>query len=185
MPVTSPRFLILARVTRPHGIRGDLRIQIMTRFPERLPELGAVYLGADPEDPATVRKMPVAWARRDNSEYWLLHLEGIDHRDAADAFRNQYVLVSLEDAVPLEEDEIYLFQVIGLEVRTTAGIALGRVQDVIETGANDVYVVQGGPYGEVLIPAIQSVIVDTNVETGILTIRLPAGLVPALDQNQP
>jgi 16S rRNA processing protein RimM len=55
---------------------------------------------------------------------------------------------------------------------------LGRVVDIIETGANDVYVVRGESYGEILIPAIENVILNISVETGVMTVRLPAGLLP-------
>lgn len=99
-------------------------------------------------------------------------------REAADRLRGQYILVTLQDAVPLAEDEIYLFQVIGLRVLTDQGVVLGRVVSVIETGANDVYVVQGERYGEVLIPAIESVVRRIDVDNGVMHITPLPGLLP-------
>ncbi len=175
---TGPQYLVLARIMRPHGVRGDLSVKIITDFPERMGDLDVVYLGKDANDPRHLTEQHVTWARRAKNDQWLLHFEGIEDREAADIFRSQYILVSLADAVPLEEDEVYLFQVMGLEVHTTEGQILGRVTDVIETGANDVYVIHGDIYGEVLIPAIDSVVLKIDVETGIMLIQVPAGLLP-------
>lgn len=174
----GPQFLILARVLRPHGVRGDVRVQVVTRFPERMISLDVIYVGRDPTDPASLRQHHVTRAHHDKDNLWLLHFEGVNDREAADRFRAQYLCVALEDAVPLADDEVYLFQVIGLEVRTTDGMVLGNVADVLETGANDVYIVKGETYGEVLIPAIQGVIQDINVESGLMIVQLPAGLLP-------
>lgn len=177
-PTSGPQFLVLAQIMRAHGIRGDLSIKMLTSFPERMSRLGVVSLARDPEKPAKLTQHDVTFVRHAKNDQWLMHLDGIDTRDGADALRGLYILVSLKDAVPLEADEVYLFQVIGLEVRTTGGEVLGKVTDIIETGANDVYVVNGAAYGEVLIPAISTVIKDTDVETGVMTIQLMPGLLP-------
>jgi 16S rRNA processing protein RimM len=107
----------------------------------------------------------------------ILQVDGVDDRDAADLLREQYVMVALEDAVPLDDDEFYLFQAIGLAVYTDDGESLGAVVDVLETGANDVYVVQG-PRGEVLLPAIDECIVDVDIDAGKMTVHLMDGLLP-------
>lgn len=174
----SPQYLVLARVMRPHGIRGDLSIKMMTDFPERMNDLDVIYLGSDPDLPRNLTKQRVVWVRRAKNDQWLLHLEGFNTRDDADAMRSKYIFVALKDAVPLEADEVYLFQVMGLEVQTTQGEVLGHVTDIIETGANDVYVVKSEKYGEVLLPAIPSVILNINVEAGTMTVEIPDGLLP-------
>jgi 16S rRNA processing protein RimM len=174
----TPQFLILARVLRPHGVRGDLSVQVLTDFPERIAHLETVHIGRDPDQPDRMVQHRVMRAKRAKNDQWLLHLEGVGTREDADLFRGQYVCVALSDAVPLEDDEVYLFQVMGIAVYTKDGEHLGRVTDFIETGANDVYVVRGETYGEVLIPAIQGVILDINPETGIMTVDLPDGLLP-------
>ncbi len=175
---SGPQYLVLARVLRPHGVRGDLSVQIVTDFPERMRDLDVVYLGVNPDNPRRMTEQHVTFARRAKGDQWIVHLDGVEDRDAADAFRSQYMFVSLADAVPLEEDEVYLFQVIGLQVHTSEGERLGRVTGMIETGANDVYVVQGEAYGEILIPAIQGVILDIDPDAGIMRVQLPAGLLP-------
>jgi len=174
----APQYLIVARVLRPHGVRGDLRVQALASAPDRLASLDVVYMGRDPENSATLREHHIVRARRDKADVWLVQLEGVEDRDAADAFRNMYMLVSLADAVPLADDEVYLFQVMGLQVRTVEGLELGRVADIIETGANDVYVVRGELYGEVLLPAIDDVIVKIDVDNGVMIVRPMPGLLP-------
>src|SRR5689334_22530101 len=116
---TAPQFLILAQVLRPHGVRGDLSVKMMTDFPERMRELEVVYVGADLEKHKNLAKQRLVWVRRAKNDHWLLHLEGVDNRDAADLLRSKYIFVSLKDAVPLEADEVYLFQIVGLQVQTT------------------------------------------------------------------
>jgi 16S rRNA processing protein RimM len=176
--MAAPRYLILGRVLRPHGVRGELRVQPITRFPERMADLETVLIGKDPEaDETQLQRFEVESARSAN-DAWLVRLAGVNDRDTADRFRNLYLLVSLENAVPLEEDEVYLFQVIGLDVVTTDGELLGKVENLIETGANDVYIVKGGAYGEVLIPAIDSVVLNIDTDAGVMTVQIPEGLLP-------
>jgi 16S rRNA processing protein RimM len=86
-------------------------------------------------------------------------------------------MIPLEDAVPLEDDEFYLYQAIGLDVYTDEGDHLGHVVDILETGANDVYVVQG-QRGEVLLPAIDDCVLDVDIAAGKMTVHLLDGLLP-------
>lgn len=169
-----PPFLLLGRVLRPHGVRGELRLEVMTAYPERIIEGGHVFLGADPQDPGAAEERRVIRARR-HQQFLILELEGIADRDEADAYREQYVMVPLKDAVPLEEGEFYLFQVLGIDVFTDEGEFLGQVSDVIETGANDVYVVHG-PSGEILLPDIEECILKVDIPANRMTVHLMEGL---------
>jgi 16S rRNA processing protein RimM len=110
--------------------------------------------------------------------YALLTLKGVADRDEADRLRGLYALVGIEDAVPLEEGEFYLYQVIGLSVVTEDGERIGILNDVMETGANDVYIVNSEQYGSVLIPVIENVVLKTDIDAGTITVRLPEGLLP-------
>jgi 16S rRNA processing protein RimM len=175
MPLEQPRFLLLGRILRPHGVRGELRTEVLTAYPERILPGLIVNIGPDPaaDDVPEYEITKV----RTHQQYLILQVDGIDDRDAADLLREQYVMVALEDAVPLDDDEFYLFQAIGLAVFTDGGESLGTVVDVLETGANDVYVVQG-PRGEVLLPAIDDCIVDVDIDAGRMTVHLMDGLLP-------
>jgi 16S rRNA processing protein RimM len=173
---TQPKYLLLGEVLRPHGIRGELRMRILTDYPERITDLETIYIGKDPYE-ANAAAYRVEHMRL-HQAYGLLKLATIDDRTQAEPFRELFVMVDIADAVPLEEDEFYLYQLIGLKVETEAGEFLGEIQDVLETGANDVYVVKGEAYGEVLIPVTDETIVKTDIEAGVMVVNLPDGLLP-------
>jgi 16S rRNA processing protein RimM len=172
----SPKYLLLGEVLRPHGILGELRVRVMTDYPERIPDLEFVYLGKSPN--TTTAKQYRVRHMRMHKGYALLKLETIDDRNKAELLRKLLVMVPIADAVPLEDDEIYLFQLIGMSVQTEDGEMLGKIIDVLETGANDVYIVRGEAYGEVLIPVIDETILETNVADGVVIVHLPDGLLP-------
>lgn len=175
-PASSPHFLVLGRILRPHGVRGELRLQVITDYPERIADLDSIFIGRDPFDPSSAIEFGVVGARR-HREQMLVRLEGITNRDDVEPYRGQLLMVALDDAVPLEDNEYYVFQIIGASVVTTDGEDLGKVQDVLETGANDVFVVRGGIYGEVLIPDIPDVVLEISPDTTRITVALPPGLI--------
>ena len=169
----EPRFLAVGRVLRPHGIRGELRVEIVTGYPERLGQHTDLYL-ASPARPEAARRYPVE-AMRWHRGVLLLKLGGCDDRNTADELRGMLVQVPIEEAVPLEEDEYYHFQIIGMQVETESGESLGQVVDVLETGANDVYVVRG-PRGEVLLPAVDEVVIELDLGSRRMVVRLLPGM---------
>jgi 16S rRNA processing protein RimM len=174
----QPAYLVLGEILRPHGVRGELRVRLMTEYPERIAKLKTIYLADSPEP----TKPPTPYAvkgMRMNSGYGLLKLAGIDERNGADRLRGLLVLIDIEHAVPLEAGEFYLYQLIGLTVQTAEGETLGKLEEVLETGANDVYIVDSPRYGEVLIPATEEAIVKTDIGAGVMTVKLPEGLLTA------
>jgi 16S rRNA processing protein RimM len=173
----SPRYLLLGEVLRPHGVRGELKTRVLTDYPERIGDMETVYL-ADNEQGDKAKPYAIEGVRM-NQEYALIKLKGIDDRDQADRLRALYVMVAMDDAIPLEEGEFYLYQIIGLRIITEDGETFGTLTEVMETGANDVYIIDSERYGEVLIPAIESVILKTDIEAGTITVRLPEGLLPS------
>lgn len=166
----EPRYLAVGRVQRPHGVRGELRLEVLTGYPERLAQLGTVHVGPE------YRRFEMVGCRL-HQGIALVRLAGVEDRDAADRLRGQVVYVAIEDAVPLDEHEIYEFQAEGLQVVTEDGTVLGDIAEVLAVpGANDVLVVRG-PRGEVLIPVIDDVVVDVDVEAGRLVIHVLPGLL--------
>ncbi len=168
----EPRYLVVGRVLRPHGVRGELRVGIFTDYPERLGQRTDFYL-AHPDFPEAVQRYPVEKSRL-HKKVLLLKLSGCDDRNEADELRGMLVQIPIEEAVPLEEGEYYHFQLIGVRVEMENGEWLGQVAEVIETGANDVYVVQG-PRGEVLLPAVDDVVLDLDLESRLMVVRLLPG----------
>ena len=166
----EPEFLIVGRITRPHGIRGEVAMRSMTDYPERLLEVETLYVGPD-RRPYRVKQM------RRHADGMLIAFEGIGDRNLAAVLREQFVYVHISDAVPLEEGEYYLFQIAGIRVVTEEGRQLGRLTGLIETGANDVYIITSDEGKEVLIPAIPEVIQDVNIPGRVMTVKLLEGLV--------
>ncbi len=170
-----PQYLSLGKILRPHGIRGELRMQILTDYPERIPALKTVYLGRALKPPVSAYAVE---GMRYHKGYGLLKLKSIDTRNQAEELRQLLVMVDIENAVPLEKGELYFFQLIGLSIQTEDGKTLGKITEVLETGANDVYIVDSPEYGEILIPATDETIIEIDVEAGSLTVGLPDGLLP-------
>jgi len=160
---------------RPHGIRGELRVKIVTDYPGRLGEHACFYL-ASPSSPESVRRYPVEKLRWHNRGVLLLKLGGCDDRNAADELRGMLVQIPVENAVPLEEGEYYHFQLIGVRVETESGKWLGRVVEVLKTGANDVYAVRG-PWGELLLPAVEDVVLELDLESKRMVVCLLPGML--------
>ena len=170
----EPRFLAVGRVSRPHGVRGELRVKILTDYPGRLGQHAYFYL-ASPDSPEMVRRYPVEKLRR-HKEVLLLKLGGCDDRTGAEELRGQLVQIPTEEAVPLEEGEYYDFQLIGVKVEAESGESLGQVVEVLKTGANDVYIVRGS-WGEVLLPAVKDVVLKLDIEARQMVVHLLPGLL--------
>jgi 16S rRNA processing protein RimM len=167
----EPRFLVIGRVGKPHGVRGEIRVEIISDLPERFSWLDEVYLGQPNPKPFIVERV------RFHKNSVLLKLKGCDNRDAASLLRSQLVQIPESLGIPLEEGEYYLYQLIGLSVHEEDGNCLGLVAEVLETKANNVFVVQGSA-GEILLPDIEEVIRDIDFEEGKISVRLLPGLIP-------
>lgn len=174
----EPKYLLIGEVLRPHGIMGEVKTKILTHYPERLSRLKTVYL-APSADSTKVTEYSLESVRM-HQGYALFKFKGINDRDQADLLRQLVVMVAVGDAVPLDEGEHYLYQLVGLTVQTEAGETLGTLTEVLETGANDVYIVDSSRYGEVLIPATSETILSTDIATKLMIVRLPNGLLPTV-----
>jgi 16S rRNA processing protein RimM len=107
---------------------------------------------------------------------WLLRIDGCDERAQAEQWHGAEVAVRVDDLAPLPEGEYFYWQILGLQVVTLEGNVLGRVEEILETGANDVYIVRAPGQPEILLPAIQSVIREVDLVAGIIRVHLIAGL---------
>ncbi len=163
-----PDLLPIGRVLRPHGVRGELLLETLTDLPQPLDEVETVYLGeaAEPH--------PLDGVRLHRGQL-LIQLKDCPDRNAAELIRGQLVQIRIEASTPPPPGSYYHHQIVGLSVVTETGEALGEVTEILETGANDVYVV-AGPNGELLLPALQSVILKVDLEAKRLTVHLLDGL---------
>ncbi len=165
---SAPRFLTIGRVLGPFGTQGELRVQILTEFPERFEQLRTVYLNE-------VRyEVERSWLHRGSA---ILKLSGVGSPEDAGKLRGQLVEVPREEAVPLPPGHYYDYQVLGLRVVTAAGEEVGKVEDILHTGANDVLIVRG-PRGEVLVPVVRSVVKEMDLQQGRIVIEPLPGLLP-------
>ena len=112
---------------------------------------------------------------KSGSHFLVLKLQGIDSRQEAEGLRGKLLTVPQKEVPPLPEGSYYHYQLLGLQVHTKEGEYLGRITEILPTGSNDVYVVSHNG-SEVLIPALDPVITEVNLEKGIVTVDLPEGL---------
>jgi 16S rRNA processing protein RimM len=170
----EPRFLTIGLVVGAHGLRGELKVAILTDDPQRFGLLDRVFVGQEDENPVA-RAIEGFRLHKGRA---LLRLEGCYDRTAAEALRGYLVQIPSEEALPLKEGEYYEHQILGLEVWTASGEYLGELVEIIYTGANDVYVVQPADANgkDILVPALEDVVLDVDPDAGRLVVELPEGL---------
>jgi len=162
-------FLVVGRIGKPHGVLGEVRIKILTDFPERLVIGKKVYVG-ESREPRTIDGL------RGGGDKLILALSGVADRVEAGLLRSNFVYVHLSEVPELPEGEFYSHELIGLELHTEAGEALGRVREILYTGANDVLIVVDEAGNELLLPAIDDVLLSIDLEANRALVRLLPGL---------
>ncbi len=167
----EPHFLVIGEISKPHGVRGEVRVIPHTDLPERFTWLESVYVGR-----TNPRRIAVEGVRF-HKELILLKLAGYDDRNAAELLRGEWLQVPEEEAIPLEEGEYFLYQLIGLDVVASTGEHLGTLVEVLETGANNVFIVRG-PEREILLPDTDEVVLEIDFDQNRMTVFLLPGLLP-------
>jgi 16S rRNA processing protein RimM len=156
-----------------HGVKGEVRMSLLTDDPENLREIERVWLG-DSDEPVALEGI------RFHGDGALIFLQGVESPEEAKALRGTPVRIAGADATPLEPDEYFYFQLIGLKAMTPEGERLGDVVDIIETGAHDVLVIapegsaaSRSPANELLIPHHRSYVLDVDPAAGTITVVRP------------
>ena len=165
------QFLQVGVISSTHGIRGEVKVFPTTDDPMRFKKLKKVLL-----DTGRERLELEVQSVRFFKQFAIVKFKGIDNINDIERYKGKGLFVPREDAVPLGEDEYYIADLIGMEVFTEDG-HFGVVRDVMETEANEVYIVESDEHGEVLIPAIRQCVLDVNVEEKKMKIRLMDGLI--------
>ena len=159
----APPDLRIGRVLRAHGVRGGVRVESLTDFPDRF----------HPGRQVTVGSRLLTISRSQESQAGLiLNFAGVEDREAAATLRGAYITVPLSDARALPAGHYYHFQLVGLEVLQAGGQPLGTVEEVLSYPANDVLRVSGGSSGERLVPMVSGVIVKIDRDLGRITVDL-------------
>lgn len=151
-----------------------MRAAVYTQLPERFTWLEHIYLARNPADPAP-QKLPVHSVRFHQGSV-LLRLGEYSSRDELEILRGMWLLVPADEAIPLDEDELFHHDLVGLKVVTDEGEALGTIVEVLETGANEVFIAHG-PRGELLFPNIPDVVLRVDMDAGTMLVHIIAGLL--------
>jgi 16S rRNA processing protein RimM len=151
------KYLVIGQVLRPHGVKGGVKVRVLSDAPDRFSGLGYVYLKRG----GAYERVPVDSVLGEG-ERTVVNLRGVNGRDAAEALRGEYLYVRREDAPPLPKDAYYVCDLVGCAVYDTEGAALGTLFDVLQTGAADVYVVKKDGR-ELLFPALRRLLVTVDI----------------------
>ena len=169
-PAGEPLYLSVGFLRRPHGVHGEIIMDLHTDFPERMKKGRKIYVG-DEHKPVTFENV------RTHANGLLVKFKGVNTLDEASLYRNQWVFIKRQDAPALPEGQYYKHELLGLRVIDEHEELLGNLVEIIETGANDVYIVRDDSGREILVPAISSVILDLQPAHGFVRVHLLDGLV--------
>lgn len=159
-------------ITGTHGLKGEVKVFPTTDDKNRFKDLEEVLLNTGKK----MIPMKVEYCKF-FKQFVFLKFEGYNDINDVEQFKRCPLLVTRENAVPLEEDEYYVADLIGLTIVDDSGVTLGELKDVIETGANDVYEIKTPDGRSILLPAIKECILDVDLEEGIILVHLLKGLV--------
>lgn len=166
------QFFEVGVISSTHGIRGEVKVFPTTDDKNRFKKLKKVLL-----DTGREHMMLEIEGVKFFKQFVILKFKGIDNINDIEKYKGKSLLVRREDAVRLQKDEYFIADMIGMTVYTEQEEVLGTLEDVLETGANDVYVVKCDDGKEILIPAIRQCILKVDVKAGRMVVHLLEGLV--------
>ena len=155
-------YLLIGEITKPQGVRGELKLRPITCDPGRFDGLTTAYL----KDGDGYRPISIS-VRKADADAVYLRMEGVETRNDAELMRGTMLYIDRAHAVELDEDSTFLCDLIGLRGVCTDGSEIGKLIEVMQPGGNDVYVFKGAK-GEVLVPALKSVVVKVDLREGVM-----------------
>ena len=155
-----------------HGVKGEVKVFPTTESASRFLELKNVSLDVG-DGFLDLEITGVKFFK----QFAILKFKGIDSINGIEKYKGRGLFIDRKEGLFLEEDEYYTADLIGIKVRTENGEDFGILREILETGANDVYVVETDRYGQVLLPAIRECILNVDIEEGVMIIHLMKGLV--------
>lgn len=159
-------------ITSTHGLKGEVKVFPTTDDKNRFKDLKEVILDTGKEK-LNIEIQGVKFFK----QFVILKFKGIDHINDVEKYKKSSLLVSRENAVKLDEGEYFISDLIGLKVVTDEDTDLGILIEVLFTGANDVYVVEGQDKKEILLPAIKDCILNVDIDKGIMQVHIMEGLL--------
>lgn len=167
------QFLRVGVIASTHGIRGEVKVFPTTDSLERFEDLTDVVLVTPGKEQVPLQVEGVKFFK----QFAILKFQGIDSIEDIQRYKGCDLMVSRENAAPLAENEYYIGDLIGMTVKSDEGKVLGTLSDVLETGANDVYLVEREDHSELLLPVIDECILDVDLEAGVVTAHIMEGLL--------
>jgi 16S rRNA processing protein RimM len=164
--------ITIGKAVKPFGVKGEIKIEPMTDFPERFKTLRRVYLVSPAGKKIACEVRSVRYA----GGIPFLLFEGFDAPEKAKELNGWFLKIPAEEAVPLPEGSYYWFELMGMEVVSESGEMLGSIVDIFQTGSNDVYVVKRGRK-EVYVPATREIIRQVDLKAKRMVIHLMDGLM--------
>jgi 16S rRNA processing protein RimM len=167
----EPEFLVVGKLRRPHGVHGEILMDVLTDFPERLVPGVRVFVG---EDHRPCQIISTRW----QMNAMLVAFQGFDSPEAVGVFRNRLVNVRADEIPALEEGDYYHHECLGMQVIDEDGVRIGVITEILESPAHDIFVVETEESKEVLIPATDEMILKVDVKRGEMQVRLLPGILP-------
>ena len=162
----------IGQIVNTFGIKGMVKVKPFTENVEQFEELEKIYI-KNKKGKKEYKIQEVKY----HKQMVLIKFEGIENPEDADLLRGSYLVINRKDAKPLEEGTYYIVDLLGLEVYTDEGILLGKVDDIFNTGSNDIYVVKDELGKQVLLPGIEDVIKEVDIENCKITVHIIPGLM--------
>lgn len=162
----------IGRIVGTHGYKGTVKVEPLTDFPQRFKDLKQVKLSRGGKTTERIIESCSPY-----KGMMLMKIQGIDSLEEAQAYRNALLGIEEKEIYPLPPGYYYHFQLEGLAVYDREKGYLGLLKEVLETGANDVYLVDSEAYGEILIPAIKEVILEIDLPSKRMSVKLLEGLL--------
>jgi len=167
-----PDFVIIGRISKPHGVRGAVKVEPITDDPNRFTMLDKVHIGPEdsPGDAVDIERVQF------QNKFVVLALANITSREAADVLRGQYLHIPVDETLDLPDGSMYIYDLIGLKVYTNSHEFVGTVKDYQEFPANDMFVVENDER-EYLIPDVPEIVQDVDLDNGHVIINPIEGLL--------
>lgn len=162
----------IGKIVNTHGVKGAIKVMPSTDIPERFELLDTIIV----KTKRGQRELTINRVQYQKSML-ILTLDEIKDMTEAETLKTARIYIPRDQALPLDKDEYYISDLYGMEVVTDEGTSLGKIQDIIFTGANDVYQVKNASGEEVLIPAIKDCVQSVDVENNKMTVKLLKGLL--------
>ena len=165
---------VIGKILKPHGVNGAVRVFPTTDDPSRFSRLDKT--GVEFEDRRAALYLDIEYAKPAR-QFVLVKFKDIDSMDAAERLRGGSLVIADEQALPLDKDEYYARDLYDMPVFADTGEYLGVIADVLETGANDVYVVRRENADDILIPAVKKYIVSVDIKARMMKVQLAEGML--------